>query len=599
MVHRATELNGSAAVRKSTSRRHGVSLRLGDILVYEGLATAADVQSALHLQSVARTYIPLGHILVAQKIITRRQLLSVLERHQRQSKLGELLVKTKALTTEQLETALAEQHRRKQALGEIVIRLKYVTEEQLRHALCLQLHISFFDLDTIELDRSLRTLINPRFARKGLVVPVARVGNTLVVAMDDPTRTAVIEDIKSSTGFAIEIITSTRASIRRALAHMYPGPVPAEPNGLAPRPNGHEPHPLVGEPDILSFEEIENLSEDRAAYLDVQRAAESTSGIVRQLLTLAVERGASDIHLEAVDRGIQTRFRIDGVLQELDLNRVDEMLNLNRGKLMSRLKILSKLDIAERRRPQDGSFRARVERDGESATVDFRISIIPGYYGESAVIRILDPRGLPQSVEGLGLREPVAARLRQLLRSSTGIILVTGPTGSGKSTTLFGALKSVYQPGIKILTAENPTRKHVRQVPARLPPPRPGRDHGRRDPGRRDGGAGLPGGPDRPPRPEHAARERHDQRPAAAPGPRRRRKPHHVVPPGRALSTAGARGVLGVSSAIHAARGPAGGHPRDAARRLPLVPGPRLRTLQLHRLSRTLDPHRAVDPERR
>ncbi|PYN24062.1 MAG: type II secretion system protein GspE [Candidatus Rokuibacteriota bacterium] len=456
MVHRATELNGSAAVRKSTSRRHGVSLRLGDILVYEGLATAADVQSALHLQSVARTYIPLGHILVAQKIITRRQLLSVLERHQRQSKLGELLVKTKALTTEQLATALAEQRRRKQALGEIVIRLKYVTEEQLRHALCLQLHISFFDLDTIELDRSLRTLINPRFARKGLVVPVARVGNTLVVAMDDPTRTAVIEDIKSSTGFAIEIITSTRASIRRALAHMYPGPVPAEPNGLAPRPNGHEPHPLVGEPDILSFEEIEDLSEGRAAYLDVQRAAESTSGIVRQLLTLAVERGASDIHLEAVDRGIQTRFRIDGVLQELDLDRVDEMLNQNRGKLMSRLKILSKLDIAERRRPQDGSFRARVERDGESATVDFRISIIPGYYGESAVIRILDPRGLPQSVEGLGLREPVAARLRQLLRSSTGIILVTGPTGSGKSTTLFGALKSVYQPGIKILTAENP-----------------------------------------------------------------------------------------------------------------------------------------------
>jgi type II secretory ATPase GspE/PulE/Tfp pilus assembly ATPase PilB-like protein len=157
-----------------------------------------------------------------------------------------------------------------------------------------------------------------------------------------------------------------------------------------------------------------------------------------------------------VDRGIQTRFRIDGVLQELEIERVAELLNLNRGKLMSRLKILSKLDIAERRRPQDGSFRARVERDGHIATVDFRISIIPGYYGESAVIRILDPRGLPQSVEALGLREPVGARLRQLLRSSTGIILVTGPTGSGKSTTLFGALKSIYQPGIKILTAENP-----------------------------------------------------------------------------------------------------------------------------------------------
>jgi type II secretory ATPase GspE/PulE/Tfp pilus assembly ATPase PilB-like protein len=186
------------------------------------------------------------------------------------------------------------------------------------------------------------------------------------------------------------------------------------------------------------------------------RGSEGTSGIVRQLLTVAIDRGASDIHLEAVDRGIQIRFRIDGVLQEFDLDGLDKTVPLTHGKLMSRLKILSKLDIAERRRPQDGSFRARLERDGQTTTVDFRVSMIPGYYGESAVIRILDPRGLPQSVDALGLREPIAARLRQLLCSSTGLILVTGPTGSGKSTTLFGALRSIYQPGIKILTAENP-----------------------------------------------------------------------------------------------------------------------------------------------
>jgi len=448
-------VNGTATARKSTLRRVA-SLRLGDILIDEGLATHDDVQKALRLQSASRTYRPLGHILVTQKVITRRQLLSVLERHQRYSKIGEILVKTKVITTEQLENALGEQRRWRQSLGEVVVRLKYVTEEQVRQALCLQLHINFFDLDTIGVDRSLHTLINPRFARRSLVVPVARVGNTLVVAMDDPTRTAVVHDLKSSTGCEIEVITSTRASLRRALAQMYPGPVAVDSADQAPMVAGREPQPLVGEAHVLALEEIENLSEDRSVFLDVQRTAESTTAIVRQLLTLAVERGASDIHLEAVDRGIQTRFRVDGVLQELEIERVAELLNLNRGKLMSRLKILSKLDIAERRRPQDGSFRARVERDGHTATVDFRISVIPGYYGESAVIRILDPRGLPQSVEALGLREPVGARVRQLLRSSTGIILVTGPTGSGKSTTLFGALKSVYQPGIKILTAENP-----------------------------------------------------------------------------------------------------------------------------------------------
>jgi type II secretory ATPase GspE/PulE/Tfp pilus assembly ATPase PilB-like protein len=440
---------------KSALRR-GASRRLGDILIDEGLATPADVQQALQRQATAKAYQPLGHILVAQKIITRRQLLSVLERHQRQSKLGELLVKTRILTSEQLATALAEQRRSKQTLGEVVVRLKYATEQQLREALCLQLHINFFDLDTIGLDRSLRTLINPRFARKCLVVPVARVGSTLVVAMDDPTRIAIIDDLKSSTGCEIEVITSTRASINRALAAMYPGPMPADAGVPVIPTNGAQPQPLAGEPHVVAFEAIETLSDERSLYADVTHTSENAVGLIRQLLTLAVNRGASDIHLEAVDHGIQTRFRIDGVLQELELERIDEMLNLNRGRLMPRLKILCKLDIAERRRPQDGSFRARVERDGATSTVDFRVSIIPGYYGESAVIRILDPRGLPQSVEVLGLRQAVAARLRQLLRSATGMILVTGPTGSGKSTTLFGALKSVYQPGIKILTAENP-----------------------------------------------------------------------------------------------------------------------------------------------
>jgi type II secretory ATPase GspE/PulE/Tfp pilus assembly ATPase PilB-like protein len=447
---------GALTIHNGAARRHAAVLRLGDLLVSEGLATHAQIQKALRLQSQSKTYMLLGHILVAQKVITRSQLLSVLDRHRRRSKLGELLVKSKAITSSQLEIALTEQRRWKQTLGEVVVRLKLVTEEQMRRALCQQLHINFFDLDSIVLDRALRALINPRFARKRLVVPIARVGQTLVIAMDDPTRTSVVDDLKASTGLDIEVITSTTASIRRALEQMYPTdgtPSAAEPALSAV---GHQVPTIVGEPNILSFEEIDRLAEEKLTYVDVHHASEGTASMVRRLLRLAVEWGASDIHLEAVEHGIQTRFRIDGVLQELDLDDLDEMMNQNRGKLLSRLKILSKLDIAERRRPQDGSFRARLARDGQTATVDFRISIIPGYYGESAVIRILDPRGLPQSVEGLGLRAPVVIRLRQLLRSSTGILLVTGPTGSGKSTSLFGALKSVYQPGIKILTAEDP-----------------------------------------------------------------------------------------------------------------------------------------------
>ena len=434
----------------------GAGLRLGDLLVTERIVTPAQVHKALRVQGLSRTYLPFGHILIAQNAITRQQLLSVLVRYRRSSKLGELLVKTNALTAEQLAIALAEQRRGKQSLGDVALQLKYVTEAQLRQALCLQLHIGFFDLDTIAPDISLRALINPRFAKKHLVVPVARVGHTLVVAMDDPTRTVLIEDLKSSTGLDIEVITSTTASIRRTLARVYPGLVEPDSNDPAPSTCGREWSPIVGEPHVVSFAEIDRISEDRTATYHEVTHAEGTSGMVRRVLTLALERGASDIHLEAVDRGIATRFRIDGVLQQFDLDDVDEMLNLNRGKLMSHLKILTKLDIAERRRPQEGSFRVRLDRDGQNATIDFRLSIIPGYYGESAVIRILDPLGLPGSVEALGLREPVTAKLRQLLRSSTGILLVTGPTGSGKSTTLFGALRSLYRPGLKILTAENP-----------------------------------------------------------------------------------------------------------------------------------------------
>ena len=447
---------GASAMRNGAARRHAAVLRLGDLLVAEGLATHAQIQKALRVQSQSKTYMLLGHILVSQKIITRSQLLSVLDRHRRRSKLGELLVKSGAITPDQLEAALAEQRRWKQTLGEVVVRMRFVTEEQMRRALCQQLHINYFDLDSIVLDHSLKSLINPRFAMKRLVVPIARVGQTLVVAMDDPTRKPVIDDLQASTGLDIEVITSTTAGIRRALEQMYPAAMTPKASQPPVVPAGQPAPVIVGEPNILSFEEIDRLAEEKLTYVDVQHASEGTASMVRRLLRLAVEWGASDIHLEAVEHGIQTRFRIDGVLQELDLDDLDEMMNQNRGKLMSRLKILSKLDIAERRRPQDGSFRARLARDGQSSTVDFRISIIPGYYGESAVIRILDPRGLPQSVDAVGLRAPVASRLRQLLRSSTGLILVTGPTGSGKSTTLFGALKSVYQPGIKVLTAENP-----------------------------------------------------------------------------------------------------------------------------------------------
>jgi type IV pilus assembly protein PilB len=429
--------------------------KIGELLVAEGIITRAQLHETLALQAELESYALLGQLLVARNVITRKQLRMALQLHRRTSRLGEILVKTRCITADQLTRALAEQERTGRPVGETLVRLGFVTEQQFRRALCMQLNIEYFDMNSIPLDPKLKTLINPRFAVKHLVVPLTRIGSTLIVAMNDPTQAGIIDDLRSGTGYEIEVVTSTSSGIRQALDAMYDG----QPGPVTP---WSEPTPIVDEPHVASLEDIGQITSELSVRrenneaLDIQNGFESANVALRALLRLAVDHGASDIHLEMVDRHMQTRFRIDGVLQELALGTLAEQIDLDRGKILSRLKILSKLDIAEKRRPQDGSFRARVERDGEGVSVDFRISIIPGYYGENAAIRILDPRGLPHSVEALGLAEPVTAGLRQLLRSPTGIILVTGPTGSGKSTTLFGALKSLYRPGIKILTAENP-----------------------------------------------------------------------------------------------------------------------------------------------
>jgi type II secretory ATPase GspE/PulE/Tfp pilus assembly ATPase PilB-like protein len=429
--------------------------KIGELLVTEGVITPKQLQDALSVQARLENYALLGHVLVSGKVVTREQLKRVLQLHRRSPRLGEILVNSRSITATQLAQALAEQSQTGLPVGETLIRLGHATERQVRRALCMQLNIEFIELNQVLLDPELKLLINPRFAIKHLVVPLARIGGTLVVAMDDPTQAGVIDDLRSSTGLNIEVITSTTGAIRQSLDTLYTGPGRLGDGASVAPPIANEPHMFALE-DIGQLAPMADERAKQSEALDARSGFESANETLRAVLRVAINHAASDIHLEMVDRRMRPRFRIDGVLQELPLGVLGEQINHDRVKILSRLKILSKLDIAEKRRPQDGSFRARIERAGQTASVDFRISIIPGYYGENAAIRILDPQGLPQSVDALGLAGPVTSGLHQLLQSPTGIILVTGPTGSGKSTTLFAALKSLYRPGIKILTAENP-----------------------------------------------------------------------------------------------------------------------------------------------
>jgi type IV pilus assembly protein PilB len=413
--------------------------RLGDILVREGLVTTERLEEALRLQAGLDEPTPLGQILIDQKLITPRQLDLVLDVYRKRPRLGEILVRSRLITAEQLEVAVDEHNRSGRPLGQVLLQLQYVAEEAMRQALCAQLNIPFIDLDQFTIEPALAQRINKMYARTHALVPIAAMQGTLTVAMDDPMASAVIEDLQSFTGLAINVVTSTTAKIQRAFARLYDEEPPAE---------------------LAANDRVDLVTEESPAvhsrYVEQYRQTKKAEEIVRSLLNEAIERGASDIHIETLAQGMHVRFRIDGVLQDASLGGLGPAARTATREVVSRIKVLGAMDIAERRRPQDGSFRARLRRNGEPLNVDFRVSVIPGYYGESVVVRILDSRRAPRSVEQLGLSAPVTARLLDLLRRTAGIVLVTGPTGSGKSTTLYAALMSLYRPEIRILTAEDP-----------------------------------------------------------------------------------------------------------------------------------------------
>ena len=414
-------------------------VRLGELLVQEGLVTPPQLEAALQEQRESGTYVALGQVLVGRKLVTPKQLTLLLERADKRPRLGELLLRHGSITQEKLDEALRQQKLKHRPLGELLVRMGFITDEALRQALSIQLNIAYVDLDRVEIDRALSRVINRNYARRHVLVPVSCLGQVLTVSMADPTNTAVADDLARSTGHVVHVVTSTQESIRRAFKRLY------DENVDLGAPPGDE---LLE----VSATEEEDI---RPRYTDsvIDRRADAA---VRQLLGLALSKGSSDVHLEMLAGRLNVRFRIDGILRELDLGELQPALDESAREVVSRIKILGKLDIAERRRPQDGAFRARIERNGQPVNVDFRISILPGYYGESVVLRILDRRNAPTSIDSLGFSEAITSRLHHLLKRPSGILLITGPTGSGKSTTLYASLMTVYRPEIRILTAEDP-----------------------------------------------------------------------------------------------------------------------------------------------
>ena len=428
-----------AEKNKNNATKAGLnSHKLGEILIKEGIITIGQFQNALKFQKNFKEQVPIGQILVNQKVITQKMLNFVLKRFNKQVRLGDLLIQAGVLSEQQLEVGLKHQKTKGIRLGDALVELNFISEHVMKQTLCTQLNIPFLNFATITLKPELAKLINKNYALKHRVVPIATIGHAMTLLMDDPTNNKLVEELQQLTGYNINVVTSTTSDIMDAFAELY------EEKKKTDTSSGIE---------IINQDAEEPLTKSKYVNPEQNKLA---NYIAQQILAIALKNSASDIHLDVSSHGIMPRFRIDGVLQELHLGSIQMDLNRLQKEVLSRIKIIGGLDITERRRPQDGRFRVVTIKNEQKINIDFRISIVPGYYGENIVIRILDPQNAPTSIDRLGFSTLFKEKLHKIVSSSTGVILVTGPTGSGKSTTLYGALMEVYKPGIKILTTEDP-----------------------------------------------------------------------------------------------------------------------------------------------
>ena len=387
------------------------------------------------------------------------------------AKLGEILVRENLLSPQQLREALDYQREHGGRLGFNLVKLGLVSDDMITAVLSRQYGVPSVNLELFDIDESVIRLIPQEVAQKYSVLPLSRVGATLTLAMVDPTNVFAMDDIKFMTGLNIEPVVVSEASVQEAIAKYYAQSREIElaalgsdvlVDGLKSNGNGHSGG--ITSDDLVSLDSLD-FTVDGAENLEViedneeidlsslTRMSEDAPVVrlVNVLLVDALRRGASDIHVEPYEKEMRIRFRIDGVLYDV----MHPPLKM-RDALISRLKIMSKLDISEKRLPQDGRIKIKVKVDSRSRELDFRISTLPTLFGEKVVLRLLDKENLMLDMTKLGFEAESLVKFQRNIQKPYGMVLVTGPTGSGKTNTLYSALQSLNQPETNIMTAEDP-----------------------------------------------------------------------------------------------------------------------------------------------
>jgi type IV pilus assembly protein PilB len=381
-------------------------------------------------------------------------------------RIGELLLKEKRITATQLQEALAYQKDNGGKLGANLVKMGYVKDEEITALLSKQYGVPSIALAQFEIDQAVIKLVPAETARKYQIVPLSRAGATLTIAMTDPTNVFAMDDVKFMTGYNVEPVVASETAVLDSIEKYYGA---GTPQGEKPKAGGPIVAAEPGEsaldaaarslsdlPSMLeatgdAVEVMEELEEISAEMLTRQGEEAPVIKLVNVILMSAISKGASDIHIEPYEKEYRVRYRIDGILYNI----MAPPLKM-RDAITSRVKIMAKLDIAEKRLPQDGRIKIRFSDNGQTKDIDFRVSCLPTLFGEKIVMRLLDKGKLMLDMTKLGFEPESLKKLETQIQKPWGMVLVTGPTGSGKTNTLYSSISKVNTSETNIMTAEDP-----------------------------------------------------------------------------------------------------------------------------------------------
>ncbi|MHC4459872.1 MAG: GspE/PulE family protein [Planctomycetota bacterium] len=355
--------------------------------------------------------------------------------------LGQLLLARGVVTPEQVEKALAEQKEKghSRLLGELLVEMNYCTENQIASALAEAYGVPYAQVSPKICDAKTLEILPREFLEEHIVLPLFKVGNALTVAVSEPTNVFLIDEIERISGCKVQVVCSTTKDIKATLQTYLPAA------------NVFVIDDIIDDEGLEDFTLIENITED-ISNLEEIAGQSPVVKLVNYLLYNAVRENASDIHIEPGDKKLRVRYRVDGRMYE-KIRPPHQM----HSAIVSRVKIMAELDIAQRRLPQDGGIHVLVE----GRPIDLRVSVMPSNFGEKVVIRIIDPQKVLFNLESLGFTYENLQLFRELIQSPNGIVLVTGPTGSGKNTTLYAALTELNSEDVNICTVEDPVECNI------------------------------------------------------------------------------------------------------------------------------------------